>query len=318
MSNQIIIINKHFKEFPLVIASNRDGDFVKAPSSIQVLSREPHLIMGEKNDDGVLFGTNKNSLFATYVNNNYLKNNNAKKENINSLIIDLLQSSSLEEMFSRIKNIDITKFNNFNLVFGNQNYVFLGYSFLSDKIIVKEVGTGVHLINDNMSPEAVGQQRAAKFAHDSLNNIDALTWHEYYKYLKEILSSNVLKVKPIKAGGKLQGIGTISSSILAFSKDELVRYKFFDRITPRVKEPCIPRYKDYIDMFRDSKLDSAIEQEEHGDLEEVEEPILPIMQTMSGTVLTSGYTISSGYTVVGSSLTDNGAIWAYNSYKTGK
>lgn len=240
----IIISNHHYKEFPLVIAANRDEDLSRPSEPVQILANEPHLIIGGKDKlkGGTWLAVNKNSLFIA------LTNQGTKNKNLESrgaLVMDALKCKSLEELLSFIEELNPIKYNNFNLVFGNNKTVYIAHSYLLHSMVIRELPYGIHIINSDM--KFTGKNSKIDFIHKKLDSIIDMPWLDYYKVLKKILSNTEFGIK-IKAN--YDSRCTRSSAILAFSEKELVRYKFHDRDIKRSKkQPLAPRYNDYINLF---------------------------------------------------------------------
>lgn len=254
----IILMNHHYKEFSLVIAANRDEDISRPSSHVQILSKEPQLIIGGKDElkGGTWLGVNKNSLFVAITNQG---EKNPKLASRGLLVMEALKCKTLSELVSFVEEIDPSKYNKFNLVFGNVNTIFIAHSYLLHSMVINELPHGIHVVSSDM--KFSGPTPKVEYVHNKLNNVVDAPWLEYYKLLKKTLASTKggLKIKPKKReSGALTGNCTVSSSILAFSDKGLERYKFHDRTEKRKKksdrngnEPFVPRYKDYIDLWRD-------------------------------------------------------------------
>jgi hypothetical protein len=250
--SSVIVVNHNHAEFPLIIGANRDDDREPRGTGIQILAREPHLIMGESLDAGLSWlAVNKHSLFAI------ITNQGARNPNLQGrgrIVVDALRSKSLDELIAFVDNIDPSKYSGFNLLFGNQEHVFLAHSYILKSMAIRQVPAGTHLITSNM-PFCMGNWTKATYVHKHLAN-GYNPWIKYYAQIKHILASKDYEFRraPTKTkDGKLTGYFTHSSSILAFAASGLARFKYHDRVTPREKrkegEPFMPRYKDYIDMW---------------------------------------------------------------------
>lgn len=286
----IIVSFKNSKEFPLIIAANRDEDFARPSSSVQILTDIPHIILGGKDEllGGTWLGVNKQSLFVAITNQGDTKLNLASR---GQLVMDALKCKTIEELLSFVEECNPAKYNSFNLVFGNSKRMFLAHSYLLHSVVIRELDAGIHLIESDM--KFMGSNAKANYIHALLDNKIHVPWLEYYKTLKTMLANTKygIKINPKKVKSKagvitISGHCTISSSILAFSDEGLVRYKFHDRTIPRAKKQSEkdvlpPRYKDYIDLFRgDSVCGVNEENEENGDEEEDLSPKEEIMKVM--------------------------------------
>lgn len=270
----IIIANNHYKEFPLIVAANRDEAHGRPSTGVQILSKEPHLIIGgkDKRYGGTWLGVNKESIFVAITNQGA---GNPKLKSRGLVVLEALKCKTILELLTFIENVKLKEYNDFNLVFGNNKSVFLANSHLLNSIIIQELGAGVHVITSDMG--FTGENIKAAFVHKKLDAAKHLAWAEYYKLLKKILANTEygfkIKSRKNKETGKLHGHSTVSSSILAFSNEGLARYKFHDRTEERPKrkegDPVPPRYKDYVDLWRnpDAPLMACAseEKEEHED-----------------------------------------------------
>src|SRR5271170_296357 len=125
----VIVVNHHYKEFPLVIAANRDEDYNRASSPVQILAKEPHLIIGGKDDvkGGTWLGVNKHSLFVTGT------NQGARDPDMRSrglLIMDALKCTTLKELINFVEELNPAKYSKFNLIFGDSKTAFIAHSYL--------------------------------------------------------------------------------------------------------------------------------------------------------------------------------------------
>lgn len=332
----IVIINHHYKGFPLVIAANRDEDYSRSSSGVQLLAKEPHVIVGGKDEEkgGSWLAVNKHSLFATvtnqdtgtddmiswgsstdrassgsmytfydalsgehrticqrcsYRNSTYAKfciscgegrelsiPKKPEKQILSrgSVVMDAMKCSSLKDMLAFVEGLDPARYKGFNLVFGNQEAVFLAHSYILDSMLIKEIPTGVSLVTSDLN--FAGIDPRSQMIHKTYDAVVDEPWEDYYKSLKKTLASSKQGFKIAFSKKKPQGHCTKSSSILTFSESGLARYKFHDRtvVRPKRKEgdPFIPRYRDYIDLWRDplTFTDKSSSKEEENESEEEE------------------------------------------------
>lgn len=260
----IIVLNHHFKEFPLVIAANRDELHSRKSEPVQILDQENNIIGGkDKKDGGTWLATNKHSLFVAITNQGP---KGKGKESRGTIAINALKCKSLEELLSFMEELDPAKFSPFNVVFGNQKSVFVGHSYILHSMVIREIPQGVNLITSNM--EFCGENEQANYMHKKLNHVTDIPWLDYYKQLKLMLANTKYGFKISTRrndAGKLIGRCTHSSSILAFSEEGLARFKFYDRMTKHTGDGPYHRYKDCIDMWRNPGSNEAQMSEETGD-----------------------------------------------------
>lgn len=262
----IIVINHHYKQFPLVIAANRDEALSRKTSPIQVISEDP-IILGQKDASkgGTYLAVNQHSLFAAITN----QGTKSPKLLSRGLIpLEVLKAKSLDEMISIVEELNPSLYNKFNLVFGNQKTVFVAHSYILHSMVINELPKGVSLITNDVQFNIPDDEKRC-VVHTNLDSHIDTPWLDYYKELKSVLADTEsgMKVKPKKnEDGKYRGRCTRASNILAFDNDGLVRYKHFDRtaLKPKKGEIRVPRYKDHIDEFREligaKKIESVNEE----------------------------------------------------------
>jgi len=295
----IIVINHHYKSFPLVIASNRDEDIGRPSSGVQLLSTDP-LIMGGRDDlkGGTWLAVNGHSLFVAITNQG---TTNDKLETRGKIVMEALKSTSLNDLIEFVESIDPSIYNGFNLVFGNQNKIFLAQSYILHSVVIKELNNGVHTISNDMVFNT--SPRKNQYIHSKLDPVKDKPWLEYYKLLKTTLANREygIRLKPKKDITYC----TRSSSILTFSEDGLARYKFYDRTAPRPErkqeDPIQPRYKDYIDIFRQNSDTKQVSEEsgdddEDEDKEDVPKPMMYSSASTTGSALIPIFINSSTWT----------------------
>ena len=252
----VIVVNHHHKEFPLVVAANRDEDYGRPSSPVQILSREP-LVIGGKDEakGGTWFGVNKHSIFVTGTNQGLT--DKTIKTSRGLLITEALKCKTLDELLTFIEELNPAKYNKFNIVFGNSKAVFIAHSYLLHSMVIRELPPGVHVISSDM--KFTGEDPKVQYIHKRLDVATDIPWLKYYSLLKKTLASSEfgVRLKPHQreSNGKPYGHCTRSSTIVAFSESGLERYKFYDRTAPRSKkkskEDVVPsRYKDYIELWR--------------------------------------------------------------------
>jgi hypothetical protein len=246
----IIISNQHYKKFPLVIAANHDDANNRKLTSVRVLSDG---IIGSSDDnDDTYLATNNNSLFAAITRQG---EQNQKKISIGKIITEALKAKSLDELLSFVEDIDPSKYNRFNIIFGNQKKVFIAHSYLLHSMVVRDVSVGISVVSNNI--KFVGEDKKATLVHTILDGHIGDEWPEYYKRIKNTLSTEGIRIKK-KKKDIVNDIYTKSSTVLAFSDEGLARYKFYNRtiIMPVKKEgdSFLSKYVDYIDLWKDPKI----------------------------------------------------------------
>jgi hypothetical protein len=249
----IILLNKVNQEFPLIIAANRDEVPSRKFTKPQILSKEPIIVGGmDKSKGGSWLAINKQSLFAIITNQN--PTDHHKKTTRGQIVLDALKYQSLKELLAFVEDFDPKDYNDFNLVFGNQEVVYVAHSYLLHSMVIREIPQGINVITNDL--KFVGTDNKKALIHDWLRDIHHSNWLKTYKELKSILATSdygiKLRQRKDKNTGKLSGKATTSSSILAFDNNGLARYKFYDRSKKIAKGAH--RYIDYIDLWRNPDI----------------------------------------------------------------
>lgn len=250
----VLVINNYHKEFPLIIAANRDELRSRQSEPVQLLNEENLIVGGkDKKKGGTWLAVNKQSLFVAITNQG--KDKNVKNAiSRGAIVLEALKCKTIEELLSFVENINPAKFNEFNIIFGNQKSIFVGHSYILHSMIIREIPAGINVITSDM--KFTGRSNQAAYAHAKFNNIEDMPWLEYYKKLKLFLANSQYGVKLVSKkndDGRYTGKCTQSSSILAFNADGLSRYKYYDRMNKsKNKEESYHRYKDYIDIWRNN------------------------------------------------------------------
>jgi hypothetical protein len=223
---------------------------------------------------GTWLAVNGHSLFVGITNQG---NTNPVLETRGKIVMEALKSTKLNDLIQFVEEIDPLLYNGFNLIFGNQDKVFIAHSYILHSMVIKELTHGVHVISNDMVFSRIPAKN--QYVHSKLDAITDKDWLAYYKILKRTLANkDYLRIKPSKKDDKITGVCTKSSSILAFSEQGLARYKLYDRTIQRLPrkpdEPSIPKYKDYIDLFRNSNEKQVSEEidDEDEDKEETASP----------------------------------------------
>jgi len=251
----IVVANHMHKQMPLIIAANRDEDYARVSTPQCVFSNEPNLIVGGKDEEkgGTWLAVNKHSLFAAITNQG--TKDKAKTTSRGSIVLDALKCKTIDEMIEYVEGFNPSTYNGFNLIFGNQEHMFIAHSYILHSMVISELPKGVSIITNDMT--FIGPTDKTNYVHDTLNGAFNDDWLPTYKTLKKFLANeDYVKIRPTKKNGKLQGRCTRSSSVLAFGQDGLERYKFHDRASYVIEkkkagsDAHIPRYRDYVDLWR--------------------------------------------------------------------
>lgn len=259
----IILLNKICAEFPLIIAANRDELPERKFSKPTALSKD---VIGCRDHlkDGSWLATNKSALFAAITNQNHT--DKTKKFSRGKVVLDAMnQCKSLEELLAFVEEFNPNGYNDFNLVFGNKDTVYIAHSYLLHSMVIRELPQGINIISSDMQFSGTDNKRA--LIHDIMSRYPdgKYSWLDIYKQLKSVLAISDYGVKKRQRkgkDGKLVGVATTSSTILAFDNNSLARYKFYDRSIKFKAGKGSHKYIDYIDLLKNPDGAETLYQDE--------------------------------------------------------
>lgn len=274
MTSTAIIINAPRNEFPLAIGLNRGG-YSGAGYKTKIVEREPNQVLGETiGGDVVLTAVNKQSQFAML----FEHGATSYKEvyTLSSIVMNAVRASTMEDMYRFVENFPTDKLPPILLLFGNQRKVFLAQSYVLQSMWITELPQGVHTIDTAMDNMFFAE--TTSYIHKMFNHRRERPWLECYGDMKRALNSSLFNIR--RKFSWSSKTGTASSTIMAFNHTGLMRFKYYDRTIkhpPRKEgEPFVPRYHDYIEIWRNPDAilqiqDPAVITEEDGELEDAEE-----------------------------------------------
>lgn len=233
-----------------VIASNRDEFYDRAASGPAVLRSEPLIVGGrDEREGGTWFGLTRDGLFIGLTNQRSFGTRDDSLRSRGGLVLEALGEGSLEGVKHYLSRVDPASYNEFNLIFGDGEYVCVAYGRRDARgVEIEMLGDGVHVLcNDRLGsaefPKAL-KTRAR------VMSIPPGTWPRIKERLVEVLSDGSLpdpsEVPPLPPGAPfdqevarhLQAIyvktpvyGTVSSTIAAVSPGRVEQYQFSERPT---------------------------------------------------------------------------------------
>lgn len=133
---------KMSKEFPLVLAANRDEFYRRPTAAMHFWEDFPDILAGKDLEQGgTWFGIHRSGAFAALTN---YRNPAALKQNAPSrggIIIDFLNSNKSPECFIHDFGPKAGEYNGFNLIFGNMDDLFW-FTNLTNRI--ERIKPGIH------------------------------------------------------------------------------------------------------------------------------------------------------------------------------
>jgi len=159
------------KDFPVVLAANRD-EFYNRPTAPMTFWEDTPNILGGRDleQNGTWFGINKKGKFSALTN---YRDPSSIKQNAPSrgeIIVDYLESNQKDNSFQKTLLNNRLQFNGFNLLFGDRNDLFW-FSNLKDKI--EKIKPGIHglsnkFLNTPWPKVEKGKEQLKKIIDDNL------------------------------------------------------------------------------------------------------------------------------------------------------
>ncbi len=233
----VLVLSDYHGKFPLLVALNRHATpaHSKKPFSVEKLDQD---IVGVKTEDvdGTWLGINRQGIFAT-------STGNEAQSTHQNLLKKMLELSAIKDIIELISKEEVNdKTDTINLVFGDSNGVFVASSHYFGGFFLRKLPQGLTIVKDNFPTLNDG---SLTHIHQTLDMSEKNSdWIKYYSFLKSILRDKNIS-------GSSFGYNSIASSILAYDKDGVKRFKFLNKMG----KPA--RFKDHIDLYKEMKKNAG-------------------------------------------------------------
>lgn len=268
----IIVAHKIHPEAELIVAANRDEFYSRRGSPPELLSSArvgaPKVYAGlDSERGGTWMGATERGLFAGITNQRTWRVPDRDLESRGLIVRGVLEAGALPEALSFLRSLDPRQYNDFNLLFGDTDDLFVAYGRRdSTKIEIVALEPGLHVLaNDRLlSPEFP----KSKIAYREAKKAIALPYQDALRSLGALLGSHILpedrqipappKGSPLsfELVRKLQTLcvhtsayGTVSATRIAAHQAELIHYDYADG------PPCKTTFEDV--LGRDERTDAA-------------------------------------------------------------
>ncbi len=243
----IVALRNVHREYPLVIAANRDEFYHRPALAPHRLSESPVIVGGRDRDrGGTWMGVSRGSFFVGVTNQRTWKAANTSLRSRGEVVMQCLSDGSLEAVTERLRALDARQYNPFNLMFGDARAMRVAYvRHEAPFVAFEDLGDGVTaLTNDRLgSPHFPKAQRVERALTDT--SLATMPWSSLEPRLVAALGdhtlpeSDLLEDPPAGAlfpkflARRLQALcvhtptyGTVSSTLVAFGPDGLARYRY--------------------------------------------------------------------------------------------
>ncbi len=243
----IVALRNVHREFPLVIAANRD-EFYRRPAAPPALVDEASRVYAGRDGErgGTWMGVTARGLFVGVTNQRTWKAADTSLRSRGEVVLACLRDDNVDAVVARLNALDARAYNPFNLLFGDASRLFVAYVRReSPHVTVAPLGDGVHaLANDTLgSPHFPKAQRIEERLRDA--RLAALPWEALEPHLVAALGDHELPprhlVEDPPAGAlfpkflarRLQALcihtpayGTVSSTLIALALDRVAHYRY--------------------------------------------------------------------------------------------
>ncbi len=267
----IVAMRNVHREFPLVIAANRDEFYTRHATPPGVLVDAPRVVGGRDGDrGGTWMGVTDRGFFVGVTNQRTWHAADRSLRSRGEVVLDCLRDGETGAVIDRLRALDARAYNPFNLMFGDVAQLHVAYVRREEPFVtIEPLGDGVRaLANDRIgSPHFPKTARVeARLADPALA---AMPWDELQPRLSAALSDHDLPLEelledpppgslfPKFLARRLQALcihtpayGTVSSTLLAIEPGRVAHYRYASG------HPCVTPYADVR-----SALDHGVAQE---------------------------------------------------------
>ncbi|MBK8171624.1 MAG: NRDE family protein [Sandaracinaceae bacterium] len=148
----IIILKNVHPEYPVVIAANRDEYLARRTTNVTLLNKSPRTVGGrDEKSGGTWMGANEYGIFASVTNQRTFSSADSTKASRGDIPFEILKMRMIENARAYVEALDPSKYNPFNLIFGNQKEMWVAYAHPGvNKMALEPVPDGVHVLPNDV------------------------------------------------------------------------------------------------------------------------------------------------------------------------
>ena len=242
MCTSVILFQKK-SDWPLILASNRDGSF-RRPSKTpgRHWNNQKYILGGlDKEAGGTWCAINNNGVIGCIHNRNF--KNHIKKKTRGEIILKILKGKNAIESINLFKKLDISYYNGFNLfIADNKNAFWIKYFNYNKKFSINKIPQGLSIITNkdlNDTRDKKIKYYKKLFSIIKKPNPEINSWKEWENLMASSRIRNQTSNDQAICFNIKKNFGTVSSTIIALSAD---KKKFKYRYTK--KSPNICKFKE--------------------------------------------------------------------------
>lgn len=226
---------QEFKDYPLIVAANRDEYFSRPSAEPQLLVEKP-LVLGGKDllAGGTWLGVNEYGLLAGILNRKADKEGVVATRSRGLLCLDILRLKDPTEACLFLQGEKGSSYLPFNLLFANEKRAFVAYN-IKDQIKYLRLDKGLHVLSNTVVYDTDSEKmqhayllfsRAKKSLEDKKNNPNS-----WIPLLRAALRDHSLAANSNEPKAAIcvhtESYGTVSSSIIFYASQEKRFYSFY-------------------------------------------------------------------------------------------
>lgn len=241
----IIVLKNVHPEYPLVIAANRDEYLARRTSNAMLLLKTPRAVGGrDEKSGGTWMGANEYGIFAGITNQRTFSSADSTKLSRGDIPIEILRMRMIENAREYVEKIDPSKYNPFNLIFGNKSETWVAYGHPGvTKLVLEPVPDGISILpNDVLNSPAFSKVIRVQ---DLLGSALDVPFPVLLKKLQQVLGNHDMpsfenvpmppnnNILTRSVAQQLDAIcihtpayGTRSASVIALDKEGVAEYRF--------------------------------------------------------------------------------------------
>lgn len=237
-----LILNRVRRDYPLIIAANRDEYYSRRGSAPRLLWHQPRILGGlDERSGGTWLGTTPSGFFVGVTNQRTGNPSFRTPGSRGQLVLECLKDDSPLRACDRLQRINSADYNPCNLLFGTAKELRVAYLRPHQVVEIIPVETGVHVLpNDRLNSTRFQKVARARRLLDGKLELD---WPDLLRSLLVTLSDHrrpLLQDAPARARGTLMPrllarhldslcvhalvYGTCSSAVIALGERKLEHY----------------------------------------------------------------------------------------------
>ncbi len=237
----VVILHRVHPEYPVVIAANRDEFYARPATGPTVLNDDPRVVGGrDETSGGTWMALTPTGLFVAVTNQRTYRAPDGTRRSRGPLVVDAAKTGSTAGVTAMLEAMDPRDYNDFNLIYGDADGMFLGYARGdATTVAIEPVPDGVQVLpNDRLnSPtfQKVHRARALSPGDASFDQLATMLRDHELPSLDAVAAPPAESAFSRELARQFEALcihtdvyGTRSSAIVALAPGRIGRYLFAD------------------------------------------------------------------------------------------